>query len=887
MADPSLLELRAFLLRFLGDYAAWNASKNTEFVALARRLTEAAHEALGGTKGTRPVVADPFAGGGAIPLEALRAGADVVASDINPVAVLLNKVALEYAPKYGLSLPSAVAKAAERVSSDVSERLKEYFPVHQQQASVAYLWARTALCEGPGCGKRIPLMRSLWLANAPALKCALSLRPEGDGFAVQLLQNPLASEIGQGTVKRSSATCPACGYTTPAANVRSQFKERRGGTADAQLLAVAYEGASGQLAMRLPTEADHNAIESATKRFHELAKQRLPEGVASLPDESFPYLRSIFNIKLLGVEQWVDLFTARQAVVISAYCESIRSQYAFEIANGSEPEKARAVCSCLALALDKVADFNASLCMWRAGSLDVGHVFGRQALGIVWDFVESNPMSGRYVDWSRATGHVQKVLEELAARITEPATVLRASATESVMPQDSVDLFFTDPPYYDMVPYADLSDFFYVWLKRSIGPQHPELFAEEVTPKRGEIVQLAERNVDYAFKTRAYYEDGMRRAFESARGALKPGGLAIVVFAHKETATWESQLSALVSAGWTVVGSWPIDTEMGSRLRAQNSAVLGSSIHLVCRPREHLDGSLQTDTVGNWRDVLAELPSRIHHWMPRLAAEGVVGADAIFACLGPALEIFSRYARVERANGETVSLLEYLEHVWAAVSREALSMIFEDPDTAGLDEDARVTSMWLWTIAGPTGPTSEGETQVDDDVDESTTKTPSSSGFALEYDAARKIAQGLGASLESLGHVVQIKGDTATLISVAERTKYLFGGSDGAPASKQKTKKKVQRALFEELDEVAEQQGWGEVGIPRAGSTVLDRVHQSMILFGAGRGEALKRFLVEEGVGRSSQFWKLAQALSALYPYSTDEKRWVDGVLARKKAFGF
>ena len=159
-------------------------------------------------------------------------------------------------------------------------------------------------------------------------------------------------------------------------------------------------------------------------------------------------------------------------------------------------------------------------------------------------------------------------------------------------------------------------------------------------------------------------------------------------------------------------------------------------------------------------------------------------------------------------------------------------------------------------------------------------------GFALEFDAARKIAQGLGARLDELVHVVEVRGDKARLLPVAERIKYLFGGSDGAPAPKPRSKKKPQGVLFEELEEVAEQQRWGEVGTPRAGSTVLDRVHQAMILFGTGRGEALRRFLVDEGVGRAAQFWKLAQALSALYPPGTDEKRWVDGVLSRKKSLG-
>jgi hypothetical protein len=349
----------------------------------------------------------------------------------------------------------------------------------------------------------------------------------------------------------------------------------------------------------------------------------------------------------------------------------------------------------------------------------------------------------------------------------------------------------------------------------------------------------------------------------------------------------------MVDAGLTITGSWPIDTEMGSRLRAKASAALASSVHLVCRPRENPDGSLRDDEVGDWRDVLAELPKRMHDWLPRLAEEGVVGADAIFACLGPALEVFSRYSRVEKASGEQVLLRDYLEHVWAAVSKEALGMIFSGGDATGFEEDARLTAMWLWTLAAPTTGATTGSAEADDDelaeVEEEPTpgSTGKTAGYAMEYDAARKIAQGLGAHLEKLANVIEVKGDKARLLAVAERTKALFG-KDQADAPKAKRKKAAQRSLFAELDEAeAADGGWGEKSVSKIGETVLDRLHQTMILFAAGRSEAMRRFLVEEGIGRDQRFWRLAQALSALYPAGTDEKRWVDGVLARKKGLGF
>jgi hypothetical protein len=358
--------------------------------------------------------------------------------------------------------------------------------------------------------------------------------------------------------------------------------------------------------------------------------------------------------------------------------------------------------------------------------------------------------------------------------------------------------------------------------------------------------------------------------------------LGIIVFASKTTASWEAVLNAVISAGWIINGSWPIDTEREARIAALEQARLASSVHLICRPREHPDGSLMADYIGDWRDVLQELPRRIHEWMPRLAEEGVVGADAIFACLGPALQIFSQYSYVEKASGEKVTLKEYLEHIWAAVAKEALNMIFEGADAAGFEEDSRLTAMWLWTLS-----TGDHGNEKKESTDGKTTKL---AGYTLEFDAARKIAQGLGAHLENLGRMVEIKGDKARLLSVAERTKYLFG-KDESQAPVGKRKKRDTQMQLDFMGEVQKAErgegGWGEKSAPRAGETVLDQLHQAMILFAAGRGEAMRRFLVEEGIGRDGRFWRLAQAFSALYPSGTDEKRWVDGVLARKKGLGF
>src|SRR5581483_11974257 len=295
------------------------------------------------------------------------------------------------------------------------------------------------------------------------------------------------------------------------------------------------------------------------------------------------------------------------------------------------------------------------------------------------------------------------------------------------------------------------------------------------------------------------------------------------------TSSWEAILQALISAGWTITASWPIDTEMETRLAAMGQVRLASSVHLVCSPRENPDGSLRSEEIGDWRDVLQQLPDRIHEWMPRLAEEGVVGADAIFACLGPALEIFSRYSRVEKASGEAVTLKEYLEHVWAAVAKEALKMVFEGADATGFEADARLTAMWLWTLKSPdtNGGLEEGDADENSE-DESETKTVKTGGFSLEFDAARKIAQGLGANLESLDHLAEISGDQARLLPVAERTKHLFGKEDEEPVRAGGRKKKsAQLDMFAELTESDDAEtAWKKKTVKRVGDTTLDRVHQ-------------------------------------------------------------
>jgi adenine-specific DNA methylase len=900
--NPQLLDdpihLRGLLMDFIASFSTWGNSLDPLHLETSRGLVAAGAVITPGAQSDRPLVVDPFAGGGAIPLEALRLGCQAFSSDLNPVAVLIQKTVLQYLPKHGPMLAAALEEWLAWAKPLAAERLQRFYPSSDDETPVAYLWARVVLSEAPDPGTspvEVPLLRSMWLSRNPrrrralrwvrdsrgAVSTATIIVTYADGKSrevrrplLEIFEPANVSDVEPGTAARNSATCPVTGYSTPAKSVERQLKDRSGGASDARLYCVVVDRTGQGRGFRLPNEDDERGARVASAALSELSTAQAYE-IPLVPDEPLPVMSGVFNAPIYGHDQWGKLFTPRQALALVTYCDLVREYVAKLKARDSD--LATAVAAALGLIIDRLADLNASLCVWQLNTANTAHVFGRWALPMVVDFGEVNPLAGAGGSPDSAVRRATACMNDFAGALQGVAEVQACSATNLPLPDDSVDAMVTDPPYYNAIPYADLLDFFYVWLRRSIKDEFPGLFTSTLTEKDQEITEMSGwDSARYAHKDKAFFEARMTTAMDEARRVLKPSGAAVCVFAHKSTAGWEAMLQALVDAGWMITASWPIDTEMTSRLRAKNSAVLASSIHIVMRPRENPDGSLSTDDVGDWRDVLAELPSRIHQWMPRLAEEGVVGADAIFACLGPALEIYSRYSVVEKASGEKVALGEYLEEVWAAVSREALSMIFEGADASGFEEDARLTAMWLWTLhTSINGAPPEGARAI--------------RGYSLEFDAARKIAQGLGAHLESLNHLVEVRGDTATLLAAGARAKYLFGKDQSDTLGQRRRPKKAQMTLdlaqeISDLEEEADDWAGGVHASP--GRSVLDQLHQSMILFGAGRGEAVRRFLVEDGVGHNPQFWHLAQSLSALYPAGTDEKRWVDGVLARKKGLG-
>jgi adenine-specific DNA methylase len=319
-SSASLSILRSALLDFIADFANWDNSTVPAYLETARALTQAAHEAFGGELGTRPLVVDPFAGGGSIPLEALRVGADAFASDLNPIPVLLNKVIGEYIPKFGRRLADEVRKWGRSIRDQALKDLAEYYPCDPDGSiPIAYLWARTIKCEGVGCGLELPLLRSPWIMRKGPRSIAFQLGASKDRQSIEVtICLEATPEKVMPTVRRGSATCPACGYTTPARNVRDQFLNRNGGANDARLLAVVLAGTGGCRTVRGPIKEDLAAFERA--RAQCLARRADDFGC---PHEPLPYLRSIFNIHLLGAHEWGDLFLPRQIVALTTFARLV------------------------------------------------------------------------------------------------------------------------------------------------------------------------------------------------------------------------------------------------------------------------------------------------------------------------------------------------------------------------------------------------------------------------------------------------------------------------------------------------------------------------------------------------------------------------------------
>jgi adenine-specific DNA methylase len=916
-------DLRKALLRFIATFANWDLASNRTYVDVGRMLVKAAHGE------EPPLVLDPFAGGGSIPLEALRLGCDAFASELNPVACLILKVMLDDIPRQGLKLAEDLRSVGAEIQRLAEEDLADLYPQDADGATpIAYLWARTVRCESPNCGAEIPLMRSRWLCKKAKRRCALKhevLRPADNLPRVhfEIFEPKAEKDVLGGTVTRAKATCVCCGAVLPPTRVRAQLAAQHGGAdvvfdangrrmGGARLLAVVTvrPGESGRF-YRLPTERDYDAVRMAQARVAQVLNEWErdgKQGLCPVPDEPTPVgggsgAGRAFNVQNYGMLEWGDLFTARQKVALVKMIQLIHAI----VGNGSVLLR---LTETLALVVDRVVDKCAALVYWHDSREFVDHVFARQALAAQWNTAEAPVFSK--VGFEGAIEWIVKCIE--AAPVQHAGQVQLADATEHPLPDETASVWFTDPPYYDAVPYADLSDFFMVWLKRAL-PGHPLLrdpfdSSNPLTPKRREAVQDETKRDNGHVKDRAWFEETMAKVFAEGRRILRQDGVSSVVFAHKTTEGWEALLSGMIRGGWTLMASWPIATEMATRLRARESAALATSVHLVCRPRP------DDAPVGDWAEVLRELPKRVGEWMERLQGEGVRGADLVFACIGPALEIFSRYIKVETAAGREIELAEYLEKVWEVVGRSALTQVLDIRNGAAgaVEEDARLTALFLWTLQSTNGDAVEevgGEREdeeaadddedaeaADDDKDEATSRGRAK-GFTLVFDVVRRFAQPLGIELPKWeGRVIETKKGVVRLLPIAERAKQLFG-EDGAQAVAARLEREavlgpnpLQGILFPEMEAIQTVRRRGARG--RSGrmgvdvtdqslaaareATTLDRVHAAMLLQASGRTNALRALLKAEQE-RGPDFLRLSNALSTLYPKGSEEKRLLEAML--------
>ncbi len=918
--------LQKALLTFIGDFSNWDNSANQEHLKTGRALVKAAHPE------ETPLVVDPFAGGGSIPLEALRLGCEAFASDLNPVACLILKVVLEDIPRHGPALADELSTVGADIKQQVEKELAQFYPKDPDGAiPIAYLWARTVKCESPNCGAEIPLVRSFWLSKKAGRRLALRyniVEPKNGvpHAEFEVFEPESDDDVPSGSVVRAKARCLCCRNRTVLTpdRVRAQLTAQRGGAdaifddvgrrvGGARLLAVVTQSLSGRgRQYRLPGELDYQAIWKATRHLRKIARETLEHDLSLVPDEPTPAgggsgAGRAFSVRKYGIMTFGDLFTARQKVALIALLSGMRR------AKTEGPSGART----LACAFNRVAMSDMSCTRWNASAEKMQHTFGRQALPIVWDFAEVVPMADAPGNWDSGHELVREVITRWPPGGTIGQTQL-ADACDSPLAAESVSIWFTDPPYYDAVPYADLSDFFFVWLKRAI-PRSPLLrdpfdASNVLTPKAREAVQDEVKVVDGNPKDRAFFEETMAKAFAEGRRVLSEDGVGSIVFAHKTTEGWEALLSGVIRGGWTITGSWPIATEMGTRLRARESAALATSVHLVCRPRPN------DAPVGDWTDVLRELPKRVGDWMERLQMEGIRGADLVFACIGPALEIYSRYSKVVDAEERVIPLggdpeakepheRGYLAYVWEVVGRSALEQVLGTAEAkarngaaGALEEDARLTALFLWTLQATEGMTGDDQEPqpVDDDAsadeedegDEPQKARKKAKGMTLIFDVARRFAQPLGIHLDEWeGRIIETEKGVVRLLPVKERTKLLFG-EEGAQAMADRVESSsgpIQLSMFAEEaavpsikgkrrsegsgKEVADEQLRG-----RREATTLDRVHAAMLLQGSGRSNAL-RALIRSEQERGPDFIRLANALHALYPKDSEEKRLLGAML--------
>jgi putative DNA methylase len=663
----------------------------------AATLAEAHKVLMEATGGDPPTVFDPFCGGGSTLVEAQRLGLPAAGSDLNPVPVLITRVLTELLPQVA-GRPALVADAgqlagmagggplegfladcrhyARRVRDRVWAEIGHLYPEAPGGGTViAWLWARTVTCPNPACRATAPLVSSFWLSKKKGALTWIEptdLRPG----------HPVRFEVRTGdggpsqhrTVNRPGGRCLVCAESIPFEHIRAEGDARRLGT---QLLATVVQDEGG----RRYVEPSNSGPDTTPVARPSDAPELELSGKATI------------NVGLYGIRTQADLFTNRQLVALGAFADAVAEAPAWVAADGGDAVYARAVVSVLGLCIGKLATFNSTQGRWwtRNGPSKVQPAFTRHALPMVWDYGETNPFGGSVGDWLRQVDSVGRAA--LALPSAKPAQTFQSDARVAGGRVGSPALIATDPPYFAQIGYADLSDYFYVWLRQALAGAHPDLFATVATPKTDELIAAPHRHGGSRAEATKYFVEGFTEAFRSLSAASAPGLPILIVYAHRQeesdgdgvatSTAWDAMLSAILAAGMRVVGTWPIHATTSGRQIGIGTNALASYMVLVCRPQEAT--ARTTDRQGLVAALHAELPKAIR----KLKGGSISTIDLGPAAIGPGMAVFSRFAKVIEPTGETMTVGTALGLI-SQVSAEVLDEFVGD-----LDNDTRWAMTWF------------------------------------------------------------------------------------------------------------------------------------------------------------------------------------------------
>ncbi|MFB2891708.1 DUF1156 domain-containing protein [Aerosakkonemataceae cyanobacterium BLCC-F50] len=662
--------------------------------------------------GTRtPTILDAFAGGGSIPFEAARYGLNVLASDLNPVAVVTMKAAMEYPLKFGPDLQEDIDKWVKWVGDEAEKRLAEFFPSLPGETVQNYLWAHTVVC--PSCESVVPLSPNWWLSKSSNYAGKGQARKvTSDWYAVKPIPNPEKKRVdfelmkgrkGKGTtivtddgeydpdtmitINRGDGKCLNCGNVIDSNYIDEKLLSKE---FDYLLYAVAYKKGNSNLEFRLPTDIDLQGIEKnkiALDKYWYEHSDLIPSESLLQGQDTRCYNR--------GVRNWHQLFNPRQLFSIIKYAEIINETKAL-IQVEYQWEKAEAISTYLALVLNRCVDANCRLAHWSGTTCQIQLSTGQHSLNLMWNYPEVNGAI-RLWNWcvDALTSDYTKLCQLFGTKPHStglpgieqynPKTIqIEAASADSLyhIPDNSVDAIITDPPYYATIQYAELSDFFYVWLKRTLGDIFPDLFYLELTDKDREAVANPSRfrNMGESPEILANrdYEAKMALAFAEYYRVLRDDGVMTVQFNHKESGAWDVLAKSLIDAGFEITASWAVSTENPQNLHQAQKNSVSSTVLLVCRKRD------PNAEQAWWDDLRPEVANLVEQRAPEFEANDITGIDLYLSAFGPALNVFSRSYPILDSSGEEVR-----PEVAFAEARKAIASYrfrkLAQTDTAGFD----------------------------------------------------------------------------------------------------------------------------------------------------------------------------------------------------------